>query len=336
MKRAAAAVCTLLAILSIPLLVTAQGYMPVAPTRPPYPMLPANPQFMPPPPSCGPGGFPCAPKRGFFSLEGAGNYQTVDADLETRGAALAGIQQIKHSYRLGGLVLGTTAAAEMTPRLSARFNFSILIPFDTVGDESYTFGGGLAGTGGRHWKVNHDWFLLDAAGAYCLSPGTAFLAGFRWDHFSATFKDPYDTVVIAGLGSDRADFTINGYIPFFGVEVNRNDRNSIRVFRIIGFPALWGDVEYNQTIGGGAFSRLRGVGNSYGGYFLEAYGEYGLRFFNGAASSAFGKFASYQTNGKLNARDLAAGGAAQSMDLRLGRISWQLGVKFELPFVCPF
>jgi len=302
-------------------------------------MPPRGPVFMPQPQACGPVGFPCLPKRAFVSVEGAGNYQTVDTTFNTRGATLAGVQQIKHSYRFGGIVLGTTTGAEITPKIGVGFNFSILIPFDTVDEETYTLGAGAAGSGGRHWKVTNNWYLLETMGSYCLSPGTSLLAGFRWDHFAANFKNPYDTAAVAGLESHTGDFTVNGYIPFLGFQVNRNDASRIRIFRFIGFPALWGDVEYSQTVGGGFPSRIRGIGDTYGGYFLEAYGEYGLRFFNRSGASVFGKFASYQANGRLNGRNLVAGAgavASQSMDLNLGRISWQLGVRFALPFASPF
>lgn len=338
MRRAAVCLCALLVLSTIPFTVAAQHYIPAPPPTPLF-IPPTRPLPIPSPMACGPAGFPCPPKHGFVALEGSGNYQSVDSTLDTRGAALGGIQQIKHSYQVGGLVLGTTAGAEVTSCIGIRAGFSILIPFDTVDEESYTLGAPLGGAAARHWKVGNNWYLLEGTAAYRWSPEISLLAGFRWDHFSASFKDPYNTVGIAGLGSDRADLTVNGYIPFLGVQINRNGPSTIRIFRFIGFPALWGDVEYNQTVSGGAPSRIRGIGDSSGGYFLEAYGEYGLRFFNGSGASAFGKFASYQAKARLNGRRLVAGAgtvSAESLDMHVGRISWQLGVKFELPFVSPF
>ncbi len=247
---------------------------------------------------------------------------------------------IKNSYPVRGLWLGHAAQMNLWGGIGLFGDYWVLVPTNKPADETFSFTD--APSGGKTWGTDTAWWFTDAA-LTCQTCGLGeLLAGFRYDRFETSFKDPGNFFGPIGSSSNTGDVTINCYIPFVGVQTDQGTPGGSRLmFRVIGFPWLGGDVIYHDSIGN--FTVLtqdrieleKGVGK---GYFLEAFAEYGQAVFSGATVSVFGRW--NLLHGSANRIDITDvfGGTPLTGEYQFAfdRQSWTLGGSFSLDFTIPW
>lgn len=128
-----------------------------------------------------------------------------------------------------------------------------------------------------------------------------------------------------------ADATSYGIIPLFGVQYAQSGL----IFRIVGVPTLAGSFRYRELIPALGGQSFEGSGNYNGGYFLEAFGEYGFKMGGSADVGIFARYNVTQGRSKMNF-DLLPVGFTSDYRLSLYRSSWTLGGKFSLNFTIPY
>lgn len=284
--------------------------------------------------SCDPSACP-----GPFNIAGtvAWNYQTIDLDFDTVSAGLLNLGGLKHTYRFNGLQLGLMAQGVSRAGFGARLSFDILVTGSTTDAENYDFL--PVGSGGRHWRTKNDTYCFDGMGFYNLYATAAFVGGFRWNHLETTFDTPTGAITIRGLPGDETVLITNIYQPYIGVMLDQGGPSTVMRVGVIGWPQLYGSVEYGETDGGAnpTPARINGMtAQVYEGYFWEIFGEYGLReqLYLGASLSVFGKWTQYHLKGTFNAdADFQVIGNRDSdyWNISMHRNSWVLGVKLDVP-----
>jgi hypothetical protein len=289
-----------------------------------------------------PGGSRCSvwkAKEAIVTFDVSGNMQHVELGLGATGAPLLTSVQTTHRYEVGGVLFGATAAVPVTDAVSLLADFRLLVPFNGVDSQGYDLVGGA--TGSRDWNTTNQWYTVDGMVGYAVNPALTCIAGFRFDQFTTSFKDGSGISGIPGLATDEAELVVNGYVPFIGVQASEGSATRVLSFRLIGWPKFWGDVRYNETLGGTPILgpvRTEGLGFSYGGYFLEAAGEYDFQVGKGANAGLFATFTNYHGNGNVNRDAQGLGGATLAsgdFDLSLNRFSWSIGAKLDIPFSSP-
>jgi hypothetical protein len=246
---------------------------------------------------------------------------------------------ISQSYPVKGLWLGLAAQGTVVDNLGFLIDGWVLVPANHASEEVISVAGGLSAS--KTWRARTDWWFVDGALTLLCGP-TEFLAGFRYDRFSTNFKDPADFVGILGLPSDRADLTVNSYIPFVGVQLRQGSPfGSNLTFRIIGFPWFVNDMKYHDSIG--AFNvivqdRIQLKRGAVTNYFIEAFAEYGRTIFRDGNIGLFGRWNLFHETTTRVAIDDVFDGEPLTGKYRfaLERQSWTLGASFSLAFNAPF
>lgn len=240
------------------------------------------------------------------------------------------VTDARHHFRLSGLWLGLTQSCPLTENIGIVASGWYLIPSNKQTLEEYDTGVLTARVlANNSWSTKSEWWFVD--GLFALGGGnTQLLAGLRYDFFSTKFDRNVGPV---GNPADTADFISYGIIPLVGLQYAQASGNSNLVFRMVGIPTLAGSFRYRENIGG--VNSLEGSRNYNGGYFFEAFAEYGYKM---GSLGDIGFFARYNTTqGKSTASfDLVPGGLSNDYKLDLYRSSWTLGGKFSLSFSLPY
>ncbi|MBI5248513.1 MAG: hypothetical protein HY912_03365 [Desulfomonile tiedjei] len=240
-------------------------------------------------------------------------------DTRTRNL---GVSQARHRFRLSGLWLGGTQSVPLGENIAFLASGWYLFPANQSSLEEYS-------VTSRTWSTKTEWWFVD--GLFAFGSGNAqLLAGLRYDKFKTKFDDP----PAGGIGAvtDTADAISYGIIPLVGVQYAQAGGNSNLLFRVVGIPTLAGSFKYRENIAG---TSLEGSGNYNGGFFLEAFGEYGFKM---GGSADAGIFARYNTTyGKANVNlDWLPAAISLDFPLSLRRSSWTIGGKFSLNFTIPY
>ncbi len=247
---------------------------------------------------------------------------------------------IKNTYPIKGLWLGRAVQVSLWRGIDFFTDYWVLVPANQPSDETFSLTDGSSG--GKTWSTNTEWWFTDAA-LTCQTCGLGeLLAGFRYDRFDTSFKDPGNFFGPIGSSSNTGDVTINCYIPFVGLQTNQGTQGGSQLmFKVIGFPWLGGDVIYHDSIGN--FTLLtqdrieldKGVGK---GYFLEAFAEYGQAVFSSGKVSVFGRWNLLHGSAKrIDITDVLGGTPLTGeYQFAFDRQSWTLGGSFSLAFTIPW
>ncbi len=95
---------------------------------------------------------------------------------------------------------------------------TVAIPNVGQADELWSQGGLVSLS--RRWIADTFAATVDALYSYPVYQGVSLISGFRWINWQTSFTSPYDAVgVDAGdtASTDKADVTINGYVPLIGM-----------------------------------------------------------------------------------------------------------------------
>jgi hypothetical protein len=242
---------------------------------------------------------------------------------------LAAVNEISQQYPVRGLWLGLTQSVPLSENLAIVGSGWYLIPSDRRSTEAFNLPGF---TLTYDWGSKSQWWFVDGLLAYG-GGNVQLLAGFRYDYFTTKFSDPSPPFFVVGF-NDTADVKSEGFIPLFGVQYAQAGGNSNLLFRIVGVPTLLGNISYRQSVINTAAS-LEGKGNYNGGYFLEAFAQYGWSL---GGMGNMGVFGRYNVTGGHSVLSFDLLPLAQSADYRLGlnRYTWTFGGEFSLNFSIPY
>jgi hypothetical protein len=284
------------------------------------------------PPMCGP--MPC-PEEPRWAVAAYVGYVTRLRDTELRFGAdedgLAGLEKLSHRFTIEGLSFAAAARRPVGCQGQVMIKGSWLFPFNSHSREEYTIGG----LDQREWKIHPQWWNLDASAAYLMGADAALLGGFRFDSFQVNFVEPYGVGGFPAATTllDRADFVLTAYQPYVGIGVQRQRGETSFSLSVIGFPHVFGDIEYRESRGD--LGRIQGKNSLHGGWFMETTLEANYHLMGSASVGGFMKF--HTTHGEcartkldLYAPPTAAPGT--SFRVRLDRETWTIGLKSAVSF----
>lgn len=242
---------------------------------------------------------------------------------------LAAVNEIRQEYPVRGLWLGLTQSVPLGENLAVVASGWYLIPSDRRSTETFNFTGFASSF---DWSSKSQWWFVDGLLAFG-GGNTQLLAGFRYDYFTTKFSDPSPPLFVV-FPNDTADVRSEGFIPLVGLQYAQASGNSNLLFRIVGVPTLLGNFRYRQSAINTVAS-LEGKGNYNGGYFLEAFGQYG---WNMGGMGNIGVFGRYNVTGghSVVSFDLLPGLGSADYRLGLNRYTWTLGAEFALNFSIPY
>jgi hypothetical protein len=115
----------------------------------------------------------------------------------------------------------------------------------------------------------------------------------RYDSLMSNFRYPEGVAITDQTLGDWAEFTFNGYIPYFGLMLHNYWWNSMAIKAgVVGFPALPGAFEYTEYLGGTGHPVAAWSNEFRSGYFIEAFAEATKRIRGWASIGAFAKYTS--------------------------------------------
>ncbi len=328
MKRVVVLCIGILVFALIPAVVPAQGLLP---------NIPLLGGVFRGPTSCGEG----TPSLGLGPLVGYVGWMPYT----TRGVGFGvggSLGQFDQNYGLSGVWFGAQDTCLLSNWLGFMASGWYLVPSNATSTEVYN--NGLFGA--RPWDTSTEWWYVDGAllinGPHCLS----LILGLRYDYHNTQFS--YTTTasttidgdrVIFGLPTDQATVTSEGWIPLIGTQVAYSGPTTDLTVRVVGFPALPGNIEYRETLGalgnllgGGGAGNADFSGTYFNGYFLEVFADYTRKF----GAGGIGAFARWNmTHGNSNA-DIALPIGTASYALGFNRTSWTFGGSVSLSFNSPF
>jgi hypothetical protein len=125
----------------------------------------------------------------------------------------------------------------------------------------------------RDWSGKTIWGTVEGLWGYPIGCDVLALAGFRWDHWQTSLKNPsnWRPIAVRFDPSDTGDLTVNSYLPLVGLVTNQGRFT----FGVLGFPVTFGDAEYHESTLGRPrrLGRITEHGNFNNGYFLEFFSD---------------------------------------------------------------
>jgi len=264
-----------------------------------------------------------------------------------------GVSSLSHRWPLRGLWLGVAEKLNASERFGINVEAWWLIPSTAVGTEESvvgvtTFIPGVGTAPGVfftvpaaisiNWNTRPDWWYLD--GRAVLKPcggNFAVLGGFRYDHFSTRFENPFNVATgFAFDPSNQADITVNSYIPYLGFEYSCMGGTNGLCLRFIGFPWVPADVLHSETGEAGAGLRATSTANfNSGRYFVEFFGEYSRSVVGGAGIGVWFRWQDLSGRGPITST-INPGGFVISDAFVFDRNTVAVGGKATLNFNLPF
>jgi len=255
---------------------------------------------------------------------------------ETFNDSFLNYDVLNYHWTLQGVQVGATFRAPLKGKLGLLARGTWLIPSNRTGTLTFHSPSGLvAATDG--WSTKTQYWTVDGAAVYPFSGPCSVLAGFRYDSLSTDFRSPSSNALIFNIPSDNANWAINEYIPYGGIDLTlgRGGNGQVRVWAI-GTPWLWGrgtsllafagpnSVKFNPS-----FKR---------GYFGELGAEYGVNV-RGGTFSVLAKWTGLHNNADnqtITNREAGVGvNLTDHPSVDVTRQNWLLAGQFSLPFMMP-
>ncbi len=249
------------------------------------------------------------------------------------GNLFADVNSDDFQWRVQGLQLGATLQAPLKDDFGLRLRGTWLIPDSGRAIEVFNEPG--TGPTTLRWSTAIQNYTLEGAAVYAICTPCHVLAGFRFDSLFTNLKNPVHPELAFSVPADRAEWTINEYIPYVGVGVNYGHTARLS---FIGTPILWGDTKSRLTFGIATPVSQEFKATFRNGYFFEAAVEYGLDCGIGTAS-LLAKWTYLHATGSCTVHGNEPG--APNVDLSkasvdLIRQNALLAAQFSVPFVSPW
>jgi hypothetical protein len=265
------------------------------------------------------------------------NYEVTDVTPNVTGVGRA-----VWDYAYSSFYVAATVPVSLEGYGAALLSGSFAIPTASPGRETLyeTVTDLLLAT--RRWSADTYWATLEGIWAYPLSNTFTALASFRWVCWQTSYKSPTNELD-PGLYAvtDKADVTVNGYVPFVGLMVTYRGLN----VGAVGIPTTIGDVLHNEVFGAGPFV-LEAKGTFTGGYFFEMFADYSLPVPGTLGPgfdtdvSLYSKFSLLEIQASPTVRWTGAAVGEEERDFSLHRNLFVIGAKatmnFNLAGLLPF
>lgn len=121
----------------------------------------------------------------------------------------------------------------------------------------------------RTFTAKTTYGTIEGLAAVPISATWSALAGFRWMSWQTNYSGPYNQIGFSNH-ADRADVTVNGYIPLFGL----TGKTGGVTVGAVGVPTLLGDVDHKEEVSQVNFIEAKGTIRN--GYFAEVFADYTL------------------------------------------------------------
>lgn len=269
-----------------------------------------------------------------------GNIGDTRFALDATNFNAANIDRIRMQWRNEGLWLELAVPLRFGPAGALVLSGSYMVPSISTAYEQYNNVAGAA-INEREWSQNTNWFTAQALWAYPCGETFAFVAGFRWESFQVAYTSPLLVIGAVGTTNDRADLTINAYVPFVGGIANWAYGDTALTVGLVGMFTALGELKYREglsQVGIPISAELTGQLN--GGHFLEAWAEYSRKAFGTASWGAFGKVSSVSARSHptldVNINAPGFGLVTRDYDFTVTRNVWILGGKVSIDFGLPF
>lgn len=320
MRRISVFVAAALLCCSLPVGVSAEGFLPGLPS------LGGS--------ACTPGhnaDWSVAAKLGYL-----GYNKGLVFDRTAVGTVLGGSPECKYQYPIEGLWAGVSVGAGRQ-----RGSFVICDPADSLclslgGSWLFASNKDAIETASvfpdspayRTWRPNTQWYTLYATVSRCAVSNFSLIGGFRYESFSTKFVDPSEVQGLRSDPTDEAELTLSSFIPYVGAVTRWGD---VEV-GVLGFPYVPGTIGYRQTLA--ASVRYEGSGNYRNGYFLEAFAEWG-RQMQAVHLSAFATYTLLHAVGEFDLSRTEGGTETAPYAFGFDRQNWIAGGKAVIGFNSP-
>ncbi len=189
---------------------------------------------------------------------------------------LGGITNIRPSP-LRGIWSSLTVSAALLDGLGLELSGATLQACESAGLITSNIGSTADIEGaGLEWSYLQSLFQWDVAGDFSV------LAGVRWDHTKVRLH-------VTRPASSNDDFIVNGYMPLVGVQVRQESPAGYISLRVLGFPAVPGNIKFHTWSETSTYSQESDQDFS-GGHCLEVDAEYGRRISGTVDASLFGRW----------------------------------------------
>jgi len=251
----------------------------------------------------------------------------VGINVDFNNGDVVGITSARNDFDLQGVWAELAFPVCLTQNMSGFFTAAHLFPVEKTTVESYRR---IDGVARREWNPSVQWWEFDWGLTYRLCPFATALGGFRWSSFVVNFDNPSSQVGFLE-SFDDAKLTVNAYIPLLGVLLNYDPSCTCSLKgAVLGFPALPGEVEYQEQMNNlvGDIARFNGKANYKSGYFLEVLGEVSTTM----DAWSLGGFVRFDLVHTERTRDFTINGIATQADISFDRRNWIMGGKLGYQF----
>lgn len=254
--------------------------------------------------------------------------------LSFKNTVFAGVNSDDFQWRVQGLQLGATFEAPLKDDFGIMLRGTWLIPDNRRANE--VFNDPTGGPAGPNWSTNVQYYTVEGAGLYPVCGPCSIVGGFRFDALSTNFKNPrFNPVEVSAVSADRAEWTINEYIPYVGLGIKYGPTARVS---FIGTPILWGDMKSRLTFGDTGPESQEFRATFKDGYFFEAAAEYGMNLCGGNAS-VLAKWTYLHATASPTAHGNEPGlpnSDVAAASLFLIRQNLLVAAQFSLPFTSPW
>ncbi len=272
-----------------------------------------------------------------FGDRGVQIGHTVSQDNISGDGTFIGTSAWKSQWRVQGVQLGATVQVPLKDDVGVLLRGTWLFPNNSKAGEVYTLHA-PSPPGGEDfpvdWGTRIQYYTVDGAAVYPVCAPFNVLGGFRYDSLFADLKDP-SFGELNFLSADKAQRTINEFIPYVGVAMNYGTTARVS---LIGTPILWGNIKFQETFGQDIPASFEYRAILKNGYFLEAGAEYALNIGCGTAC-LLAKWTYLHAVGTPTVHANAPGepnGDEGKLSIDLIRQNVLLAAQFNVPFTSPW
>ena len=195
-------------------------------------------------------GYPCASGATSFYVGYFSDPTGLDISFQSHTPSNNSLNQLSHKVDFQGVWFELLAPIKSAGPLGLVLGAFYHFPSRRFSQETINTGG--RGGVNRTWDAAPQWGGFQVALTYEINPALTALVGFKYESLLVNFSQARPVINPNDI-LDRADISINEYIPYFGFAYKRVQPNSGLELELalIGFPTLLGTVDFTETVTSG-------------------------------------------------------------------------------------
>ena len=275
-------------------------------------------------------GYPCASGATSFYVGYFSDPTGLDISFQSRTPSNNSLNQLSHKVDFQGVWFELLAPIKSAGPLGLVLGAFYHFPSRRFSQETISTGG-RSGVN-RTWDAAPQWGGFQVALTYEIKPALTALVGFKYESLLVNFSRARPVINPNDI-FDRADMSINEYIPYFGFAYKRVQPNSGLELELalIGFPTLLGTVDFTETVTAGltiggvsvpAFPASQAFQN---GGFLEWYTEVSFPVRDCFRLGSFVRYNVAQASAQVNVGERNATIPRVDYDFNFDRRVWSVG-----------